>query len=143
MLVRAAAVRGLDYSVADRFDRRWWVKTSLITDELERQANIESLRLRLQSTTRSRDLILPMAAEQPAAAKQLIDECDNLERELVRLHTPWIKFPKRLSLQETAKQMSASYADHFMDPSSPEFDDELNRLQAYWDRKPGRQDPDW
>jgi hypothetical protein len=129
LTVQAAAEGALDFRQANRFDRNWWRRFQLVVEYLDRQNMAKLTAEELQRD--AMQMLSPMVYMDPVITKMVTDRVSNLEKRLESLRRPWITFQQR-SPQDIIKAMSDRYKQEFMDYTSPEFDAEVSRLEAYW-----------
>jgi hypothetical protein len=129
LTVQAAAEGVLDFRQANRFDRNWWRRQRLALEYLDRRNQARLLETEL--TQRSLELLSPVAHLDATFRKMLIDRIQTVEQQLESSIRPWITFQHQ-SPEDIIKTMAQRYKEVFLDPASPEFDEELRRLEEHW-----------
>lgn len=125
-MTQAAATGALDFSEADFYDRRWWIKRNWIIDYLTTMNDVKLYEYQLAQMN-----ALLQASPDPSKVSDLLDKIQAAHNSLLEALEPWVDHGPT-SLYDVAKSMRKQYAARFGDPESPEFKAEQAALLAYW-----------
>lgn len=126
LIVEAAGRGAIDFRDADILDRKWWLKVGLITDYLERQHYARIFEVKISQHT----ALLDYKSE-----TETLDHhwkaIGKLRDKLISELMPWQDVGPE-DTRELAAQLEQDYEAEFGDPTTPEYQAQIDKLLEHW-----------
>jgi hypothetical protein len=111
LILRAAAVQGLDVSKARFFDRHWWIKVRLLTDHFERDLLAQAYLMHHASQC-------ALLASGQEKAGDIWEAMEALANRMIRMTMPWLNLETKA---DKRRQIVENWKKIYGDPSDPKM----------------------